>query len=64
MECTKCEGKTKVVDTRRFAGTQYRKRKCLVCGNIFWTSEEEADPLEIKDLYAYMAAKRSKKDGK
>ena len=49
MEC-RCGGNTTVADTRKYMGTVYRKRRCLVCGNLFWTVENEAVPEEIKDL--------------
>lgn len=39
MDCIVCDGKTKVTNSTRYEGKVYRKRKCLVCGAIFDTSE-------------------------
>lgn len=64
MECIKCEGKTKVIDSRAYAGTRYRKRKCRACGCTFWTQEELADINNVRAAisglhYRYI----SKKEG-
>lgn len=61
MECIKCGGKTKVKESRPFAGTRYRKRLCLKCGKIFWTSEEPASGSEVKEM---MAANKMKQRDK
>lgn len=44
MKCPKCSGKVKVLDTVQTSENEiYRRRKCLVCGNIFFTTEFEVD---------------------
>ncbi len=43
MECPECSNKTKVLDTRKYSGAVYRKRKCKSCGFTFWTEEIELD---------------------
>lgn len=65
MDCLKCGGKTKTIDSRPFAGTRYRKRKCLECNNQFWTVEDEADPNEVRDMLDYLKMNfRDRKRGK
>lgn len=49
MLCEKCEGKTIVLDTRKYEDTQIRKRKCTKCNEIYIT-REVAD-VEAKDMY-------------
>ena len=61
MNCLKCGAKTAVLDSRPFAGTRYRKRKCIKCNNIFWTVEDEADPEEVRELIAYQKAVHRRK---
>ena len=41
MECPECGGNTRVLDSRKYAGAVYRKRKCKLCHFIFWTEEIE-----------------------
>ena len=56
MNCPKCAGKTRTVDSRPFAGTRYRRRLCD-CGYAFWTVEELAD---VRDVRYMQAAERMK----
>lgn len=39
MECLKCNGTSKVIESTKKYGTVYRKRKCDACGEIFFTQE-------------------------
>lgn len=44
MECPNCDSdKTRVLDSRKYAGAVYRKRECKVCHYKFWTEEIELD---------------------
>ena len=55
MECPECGEKTKVVETRPYAGAVYRRRKCLECNFIFYTEEtevEKGDPT-VRNALAY-----------
>lgn len=57
MDCIKCEGKTKVNNTIKFAGYCYRHRICLICKNDFWTEENEVENYtDIKHAIAYRQA--------
>ena len=47
MNCTKCEGKSKVIDSRVKSMGVYRRRECLACGHRFSTIELEWD--EVTD---------------
>lgn len=60
MICPRCGRGTRTVDSRPFAGTRYRKRKCEQ-GHIFWTSEEEADMTEVREMLAYIKSETRKK---
>jgi transcriptional regulator NrdR family protein len=42
MGCPECGGKNTVVDTRFDSDSIHRKRKCDVCGHVFFTEEYEA----------------------
>lgn len=42
MFCPECGGKNTVVDCRKEADAIHRKRKCDVCGHVFFTEEYEA----------------------
>lgn len=58
MECLNCEGKTSVVETIKFAGTVYRRRRCTACNYIFWTEELEiTDMRAVRDALAFKKAK-------
>ena len=58
MECLNCEGKTSVVETIKFAGTVYRRRKCTACKDSFWTEELEIIHKQaIRDALAFKKAK-------
>ena len=58
MECPECEGKTKVRDTRSFAGAVYRKRVCKECGFSFYTEElETTDTRLLKDMWKFQRQK-------
>ena len=53
MICPKCEGKTRVVDSRGVELNTYRKRECKECGNIFITEETEIeDRTALRFFYA------------
>lgn len=39
MDCTRCDGDTRVIDTRPSMGTERRRRECKVCGHRFTTME-------------------------
>lgn len=45
MKCPKCNGKTTVTDNalNTSDNEMYRKRKCLECGHIFYTTEYEVE---------------------
>lgn len=43
MRCSKCDSKTKVIDSRKRKGYNYRRRKCLGCQREFVTHESEID---------------------
>lgn len=66
MECLNCDdGIMRVTDTRAFAGTVYRKRRCKACGYTVWTEEIEADKQGLNDMFAYMRmVDRDRKGGK
>lgn len=55
MECPNCDfDKTKVIDSRPFAGAVYRRRICTNCNYSFWTEESEIlDDSIIKEMWAY-----------
>ena len=57
MECLNCEEKTAVIESIKFAGTVYRRRRCTSCNYIFWTEE-----LEIIDMQGVREALAFKKD--
>jgi len=42
MNCPKCEGQTKVIDTAAVYDSVIRRRECLSCGQRFFTEELEA----------------------
>lgn len=50
MNCPKCGGKTKVTDVvNNFSHNEtYRRRKCVTCDHVFYTTESEVD---FKDEY-------------
>ena len=48
MNCPVCAGKTKVHYCLRDCEGVYRKRKCLECGYIFFTTEIESDSVDYK----------------
>lgn len=59
MECPKCESDTYVIDSRKFAGTTYRRRKCKECGHKFYTSEEILEnEQDIRYLWKYEKMKQ------
>lgn len=41
MYCRECGGKTIMIESRSIEEGTFRKRKCTVCGRIFYTSEYE-----------------------
>ena len=40
MKCMACGGETKVLDTASNDDHVARRRKCLKCGTVFFTSED------------------------
>lgn len=59
MRCPKCNGKAKVTDTINSAENEiYRKRKCLACGHVFYTTEFEVEQT-TEFLHEYRKAYRS-----
>ena len=50
MNCPKCAGKTKVVDSRTDCESVKRKRKCVSCGYEYITVELETDLAENLNL--------------
>lgn len=48
MTCPDCCGKVTVADTVHITDTNeiYRKRKCLECGHVFYTTEFEVEKTE------------------
>lgn len=51
MRCSKCNGKTYVVDSRQILKEheRYRRRRCVKCGEIMYTTEIE---VEYDKIYA------------
>lgn len=47
MDCSRCGGRTKVLDSRSVEEGTFRKRICEGCGRVFYTAEYEED--EAKD---------------
>lgn len=44
MNCKKCGGKTKVIDTVCCSkNKRHRQRKCFLCGRVFYTTEIEVE---------------------
>lgn len=43
MNCPKCGGNTKVTDSRSDSKSVHRRRKCILCGNVFYTAETKSD---------------------
>lgn len=41
MFCPECNNRTLVIDSRTVDDTVGRKRKCKVCGHVFYTEEIE-----------------------
>ena len=39
MNCPKCGAATKVADSRSDNKSVHRRRKCSLCGNVFYTAE-------------------------
>ena len=50
MQCPKCKGDVKVEYTLSDEEGVYRKRRCLECGHVFYTSELEDSADVYKDL--------------
>lgn len=55
MECPECDNRTRVLDSRRYAGAVYRKRECKTCHFRFWTEELEIeeDSQMIREMMAH-----------
>lgn len=57
MNCPVCGGDTTVIHCRRDCESVYRRRKCLECNHVFYTTEVESDSAEdIRRLDAIAAA--------
>lgn len=52
MDCVKCGGATRIIDTRRVDHVTYRTRKCLECEHKFYTKEVETDRSGLDEYYA------------
>ena len=65
MQCPKCDGKTKVIDSRPYIGGVYRKRKCTLCNYQFYTEEfPTEDVASVRSCMAHHRAEaRAKKKG-
>ena len=46
MTCSKCNGKTKVIDSRTDEDSTERRRECVECGYRFSTVEVDRDLYE------------------
>lgn len=62
MTCPKCDGKTIVTDSvNANQNTTYRRKKCTVCGHIFYTAEfevEQTEKLHLTWNYYYRRKRR------
>ena len=52
MDCPKCKGLMKVVDSRTLDGEVIRRRKCIKCKYTLWTIERVSDTTECMDKIA------------
>ena len=59
-KCPKCGEKTKVMDIVHGPDKTYRRRRCRVCGRIFYTLETPIEMTE-KDHFWWHAWYRQKK---
>lgn len=51
MDCPRCKGKSKVLDSRTQPDSSTRrKRKCLTCGTGYWTLERLASDWQKKSV--------------
>lgn len=50
MKCPKCKGDVKVEYTLSDTEGVYRKRRCIKCGHVFYTSEVEDSADMFKSL--------------
>lgn len=50
MICPKCNGETKVCDSRKIQGNSIRRRVCLVCKYRFSTKEEILPETRKEDI--------------
>lgn len=46
--CPKCNGDSRVVDTRRTPICRWRRRKCLLCGALWRTYESLINPASVR----------------
>jgi len=58
MNCPKCEGQTKVIDTAAVYDSVIRRRECLSCGQRFFTEELEALEEDQRRCSRLLYAKR------
>lgn len=62
MNCAKCGGKAKVVYSTTWKQKVLRKRKCAVCGDVFYTSEAADSDAKVFLNYSRSENKKSKID--
>lgn len=61
MNCPKCNGKTKVVESLATATSVMRVRKCNECANRFFT-EETTEINDVKLRFLFYQARRGEVD--
>jgi transcriptional regulator NrdR family protein len=74
MTCPECGGKTRILRTIKQCDVNYRRRKCIDCDYIFFTTETEAKNSrfeyydaqndEMKSRASYMAKYRNRRKNK
>lgn len=57
MECPKCNGKTKVIDSGKYIGSVFRQRKCTECDYRFWTEENVSE--DTMTIRSFLASKKA-----
>lgn len=63
MFCPKCDGDTRVADSRRVETLVARKRVCKSCGYSFYTEETEVESNDaLRFYYSQTQAKYRKKE--
>lgn len=65
MNCPKCNGKTRVPDTRSAGWKVCRRRVCKECGYEFWTVEQKVNSTFARnELYKIWFKKYRKTEDK